>query len=95
MVEVVAFKPKKEPVPITNKQMESMLKVIPAGWSISFSRELLRPDKMAVAVKRSDQVQIELSMTGAMMLENPDNDFLPLITMACAKLMQYKKGATR
>ncbi len=79
-------------IPITNRQMESMLKVIPAGWTVSFKRELLRPDKLEMILTRADGMGITLKTTGAMLLAEPDVDFLPMVTMGCQKLMAAKRG---
>lgn len=82
---------KKENVPIPHKQIESFLKAIPPGWTITFNRTVLRPDILQMALIRPDRLQYQLRTTGAMLLENPDKDFLEAIATAVNVLSKAKK----
>ena len=72
--------------PITHRQMESMLKSIPAGWLLIFSRELLRPDKLEMCIMRADHKRIGVSISGAKLLEKPELDFMDVILDGVKKL---------
>lgn len=80
-------------VPVTNQQIESMLKAIPAGWLIIFSRQLLRPDMLEMAIMRADHKRIGVTISGAKLLEHPNNNFMETILDGVHKLKNLEKLA--
>jgi predicted transcriptional regulator len=75
---------------ITNKQIEELLRTIPANWTISFYRPLLRPDIIEINIARPDGIRSNMKTTGAMLLERGSQDFLLVITAG----VEYLKAAT-
>jgi hypothetical protein len=86
------FLSKKKPLlPISNAQMEGMLKAIPAGWTIAFRRPTLRPDVLEMTIRRPDGVAFVAKSTGAMLLDKPEGDFMSSISQFISNLMMAKK----
>lgn len=80
-------------IPITNAQAESLLKCIPAGWSLQFSRPLLRPDILQVTIKRPDGIAYSAKTTGGMLLDKKDGDFMEIVFVGVRELMKAKLKA--
>jgi hypothetical protein len=78
-------------LPITNEQMEGLLKAIPAGWTLTFFRHVLRPDLLEMTVSRSDHVHLKVKTTGNKLLENKKRDFMNLICSVIGELKAAKR----
>jgi hypothetical protein len=85
----VEVKPKH--LPITNAQAESLLKCIPAGWHLVFSRPLLRPDLLDIKIVRHDDLAFTARTSGAALLDTKDNDFMEIIFHGVKTLMTAKR----
>jgi len=81
----------KDKVILSNESVEALLRSIPAGWTLAFSRQLLRPDVIEMAIIRPDRVRVGVKTTGGLLLENRMNDFLDVIRDGARNLMQAKK----
>lgn len=80
---------------ITNAQMEALLQTIPAGWALSFVRPTLRPDIIECRVTRKDGLTMAVKTTGAILLENPEQNFLVEIVRVVSDLSKIKQPAKK
>jgi hypothetical protein len=80
---------------LENSKVEALLKAIPAGWNLSFTRPMLRPDVIEMKIGRPDGVAMAVKTTGALLLDKPNGDFLSSIRTMAGELMKHPGKASK